>query len=268
MDYVRCEGVHKSFLRKYGAPTLRAHVSKTQRDKVDRALIDISFTVGSGEAIGVIGRRRSGKSTLISVLNGLYRPDQGTVHVRGRPTGPIAMSVGFASDMPAADNITLNAQLLGMSHDEIESRRDAIIAFSGLKPAELATRCASWSPRRRQRLGYSVVLHAEPDVFLADGRVLVGDKEFRDASMARLEADARRRSRDGAGDEPASGAATALQPGDRAREGRDRLRRTAQARVQDVARAAGRLGLGASEAEQPEDGRIEQRVVTDLGRGR
>ena len=149
MDYVRCAGVYKSFERRYGAPTLRTHVGKTQRDKIDRALTDISFTVKSGEAIGVIGRRQSGRSTLVSVLNGLYRPDQGTVHVRGRPTGPIAMSVGFASDMPAADNITLNAQLLGMSPDDIENRRDAIIAFSRLKPVELdltATRAGAQGP--------------------------------------------------------------------------------------------------------------------------
>ena len=187
MDYVRCEGVHKSFLRKYGAPTLRAHVGKTQRDTVDRALTDISFTVGSGEAIGVIGRRRSGKSTLISVLNGLYRPDLGAVHVRGRPTGPIAMGVGFAADLSAADNLTLNAQLLGMSHDDIERRWDEIVAFSRLKTAELGYPLRELEPKARQRLGYSVVLHAEPDVFLADERVLVGDNEFRDASMARLE---------------------------------------------------------------------------------
>ena len=188
MDHVRCEGIHKSFLRKYGAPTLRAHVGKTRRDKVDRALVDVSFTVESGEAIGIIGRRRSGKSTLISVLNGLYRPDLGTVHVAGRPTGPIAMGVGFAADLTAADNLTLNAQLLGMSRDEIESRRDAIVAFSRIKPAELAYPLRELEPKARQRLGYSVVLHAEPDVFLADSRVLVGDKEFREASVVRLEA--------------------------------------------------------------------------------
>jgi lipopolysaccharide transport system ATP-binding protein len=188
MDYVSCEGVHKSFVRKYGAPTLRAHVGKTQRDKVDRALVNVSFTVESGESIGVIGRRQSGKSTLISVLNGLYRPDSGTVHVHGRPTGPIALGVGFASDLTAADNLTLNAQLLGMSRDDIETRRDAIIAFSGLKPAELRYPLRELEPKARQRLSYSIVLHAEPDVFLADDRVLVGDKEFRTASLTRLEA--------------------------------------------------------------------------------
>jgi ABC-type polysaccharide/polyol phosphate transport system ATPase subunit len=188
MDYVTCEGVHKSFLRKYGAPTLRAHVGRTRPDSVDRALVDVSFTVQAGEAIGVIGRRRSGKSTLISVLNGLYRPDEGTVHVRGRPTGPIAMGVGFAADLTAADNLTLNAQLLGMSRDDIHSRWDDIVAFSRLKSAELVYPLRELEPKARQRLGYSVVLHAEPDVFLADDRVLVGDKDFRDASMTRLEA--------------------------------------------------------------------------------
>lgn len=186
-DYVVLNGVHKSFLRKYGAPTIRAHVHGKQRGKVDQALSDVTLNVSSGEAVAVLGRRRSGKSTLISVVNGLYRPDQGSVAVRGRVGGPVALGVGFAPSLSARDNITLNAQVLGMTPAEVTQRWDAIVAFSGIKSAELAYPMRELDGKSKQRLAYSVMLHARPDILLADGRVVVGDSEFREASLTRLE---------------------------------------------------------------------------------
>lgn len=187
MDYVRVEGVHKSFVRKYGAPSLKAHVDRRRRDKVDVALAGVSFTVASGESLAVLGRRQSGRSTLISMLNGLYRPDAGSVEVRGRPAGPIALGVAFASDLSAEDNMTLNAELQGMSSDDLQARRDEIIAFSRLRPVELASPLKEIDAKTRQRLAYAIMIHVEPDVLLADGRVVVGDRDFREASLDRLE---------------------------------------------------------------------------------
>lgn len=186
-DYVRLDGVHKSFLRKYGAPTIHAHVNKKKRRNVDQALADVTFRVRSGEAVAVLGRRRSGRSTLISVVNGLYRPDRGSVQVRGRVSGPVALGVGFSPTLPARDNVSLNGQLLGMSASEVAGKWDSIIEFSRVKPAELAYPLRELDGKSKQRLAYSVMLHTRPDVLLADGRVVVGDSEFREASLTRLE---------------------------------------------------------------------------------
>ena len=186
-DYVVLDGVHKSFLRKYGAPTIRAHVHGKQRGKVDQALSDVTLTVRSGESVAVLGRKRSGKSTLISMVNGLYRPDQGSVMVRGRVGGPVALGVGFAPSLSARDNIRLNAQVQGMTPAEVTQRWDSIVAFSGMKTAELGYPLRELDGKSKQRLAYSVMLHVQPDVLLADGRVVVADGEFREASLVRLE---------------------------------------------------------------------------------
>lgn len=187
VDSVVLDGVHKSFLRKYGAPTIRAHVHGKQRGKIDYALSDVTLRVGPGESVAVLGRKRSGRSTLISLVNGLYRPDHGRVQVRGRLGGPFVLGVGLAPSLSARDNITMNALVLGMSPTQVEERQDAIVAFSGLKPAELSYPLRELDVKAKQRLAYSVMLHVEPDVLLADGRVVVADKEFREASLARLE---------------------------------------------------------------------------------
>lgn len=187
MDFVRAIDVHKFFERKYGAPTLRTHVDRKDRDRVDPALAGVTFVAGSGEAVAVLGRRRSGKSTLISVINGLYQPDRGTILVRGKPTGPIAMGVGFAPSLSTRDNIPLNAQLLGLSRRDLDHRWDSILSFAQLKPAELGYPLRELTPKSRQQLAYSIMVHVEPEVVLADGAVVVGDKEFREKSLERLE---------------------------------------------------------------------------------
>lgn len=187
MDYVRMDGVYVTFRRKYGAPTIRAHVDGKQRHKADAALRDVTVRVRSGEGLAVLGRRRSGKTTLIGVLSGVHRPGAGTVHVRGHPTGTVALGVGFSASLPVRDNIRTNAQLLGMTPDTVDQRWDEIVSFSRLKPAQLDYPLRELDGKVRQRVAYSVVIHAEPDVFLADGQVVVGDSAFREASLDRLD---------------------------------------------------------------------------------
>lgn len=187
MDLVRVCDVHKAFIRKYGAPTLRAHVNGKVSQQVDSALVGVTMVARSTDSVAVLGRRRAGKTTLLSVINGLYRPDRGTVHVRGKPTGPLALGVGFVPSLPTRENIPINAQLLGMSRTDVDKRWDAILDFAELKPAELGYPLRELEPKTRQRLAYSIMLHTQPDVLLADGAVVVGDKDFREKSLSRLE---------------------------------------------------------------------------------
>lgn len=187
MEYVSLRGVHKSFYRKYGAPTLKTHMAPTKADKVDHALVDVTLSVRSGESVVVLGRRRSGRSTLLNVVSGLYRPDAGTVLVRGRPIGTSAMSAGFTPTLSVEDNLAMNAQFVGMSVATIEARRKAILEFAGIKPAETRYPLNEITGRSRQRLAYSILLHAQPDVFIADEKVVIGDAEFKESSLVFLQ---------------------------------------------------------------------------------
>jgi branched-chain amino acid transport system ATP-binding protein len=55
-----------------------------------RALDALSFSVGAGEILGLVGPNGSGKTTCINVISGLYRPDGGAIHFEGRPIGGLA----------------------------------------------------------------------------------------------------------------------------------------------------------------------------------
>jgi ABC-2 type transport system ATP-binding protein len=186
MDYVVVDNVHKTYARRYGAPTLRAHHERTERDRLDLALRGVSLRVASGDGVAIMSTRRSGRSTLLALIAGLYRPDSGSVRVHGRVTGFTAMGAGFVSSVPVARNLRVGATLLGMSPSELDERRDAILAHAGLSDDDLGYPIRDISASQRRRLAYSLVLFSRPDVLLADGLVLFGEKAFRQASATEM----------------------------------------------------------------------------------
>jgi ABC-2 type transport system ATP-binding protein len=186
MDYVVLDNVHKAYPRRYGAPTLRTHHERADRDRLDRALRGVSLRVASGDGVAIMSTRRSGRSTLLAVVAGLYRPDAGSVRVHGRVTGFTAMGAGFTSSVPVARNLRVGAALLGMLPSDLEERRPAILAHAGLTDDDLGYPIRELDAAQRRRLAYSLVLYSRPDVLLADGLVLFGDKKFREASLGQM----------------------------------------------------------------------------------
>jgi ABC-2 type transport system ATP-binding protein len=177
MDYVRLEGVTKAYDRKYGAPTLREHVDGADASQVDLAVKDVTLSVGSGECVGVLGRRRSGRSTLLGLVAGLYRPDTGTVKVRGRATGLVSMGAGFSVTVPLRENIQLNAALLGLTPDRLAACLDEVLEFASLDRTALAYPFREISGQQRRQVGYWLAVASSPDVFVADGVVVLGKGE-------------------------------------------------------------------------------------------
>ncbi len=78
------------------------------------ALSDVSFAVDNGEFFGIVGRNGSGKSTLLKCLAGIYATDRGRIYVNGRMSTFIELGVGFNNDLPARDNVMINATMLGL----------------------------------------------------------------------------------------------------------------------------------------------------------
>ena len=174
MEYVALTGVYKAFARRYGAPTLRSHHEKGDRQIVDEALIDVSLSVSSGEAVGVMGLARSGRSTLLDVIAGKYRPDQGEVWVRGRATGLVAAGAGFSANVAVRSNLELNAAFLGTPPEVLAARIPDILAFAGLKERWLEYPLREIEGPQRRRLAYAAAVASAPEVFLADRFVVVG----------------------------------------------------------------------------------------------
>ncbi len=197
-DYaVEVEGVSKKFRRGELHDSLRDLVPALFRRAVRRgplpelatrefwALQDVSFAVGRGEALGVIGSNGAGKSTLLKLLGRILRPTRGAVRIHGRLSALIEVSAGFHPDLTGRENVFLYGTILGMTRDDIRRRFDTIVAFSGLEEF-IDTPVKRYSSGMFARLGFSVAAHVEPDVLLVDEVLSVGDFVFQRRCMERM----------------------------------------------------------------------------------
>lgn len=156
-----------------------------QTSETFRAVDDVTFTIEQGESIGLMGLNGSGKSTLLKMINGVMRPDAGEVLTRGRIAGLIATGAGFHPQLTGMENLVLNAAILGMSEREINRKLDQIVDFSGLE-RKLDTRVGHYSSGQSARLGFSIAIHVDSDIFLADEALAVGDRPFRRKCMEKM----------------------------------------------------------------------------------
>ncbi|WP_035470830.1 ABC transporter ATP-binding protein [Paraburkholderia sp. WSM4179] len=156
-----------------------------KRHRVHVALEDVSFALGQGEAIGVLGQNGAGKSTLLKLVSGVLMPDAGTIERCGRIAGLLELGTGFDGRLSGRENIAVNARLIGMTSAEIEERFDAIVAFSELAQfidAPLRT----YSSGMVMRLGFAVAIHADPVCFIVDEALAVGDARFQQKCLKRI----------------------------------------------------------------------------------
>ncbi|MBU2804568.1 ABC transporter ATP-binding protein [Acidithiobacillus ferridurans] len=155
------------------------HPGKRERRERFQALQDVNFTVEKGEAMGLLGPNGSGKSTLLQIIAGILPPTSGKVIADGRIAPLIQLGVGFNPELTGLENIYLNASLYGFRNNEVKKRLDGIIAFSELETF-IDTPLKHYSSGMQMRLGFSVAVHLDPDILLADEILAVGDQYFQD----------------------------------------------------------------------------------------
>ncbi len=149
------------------------------------ALRDVSFSVAEGEAFGIIGANGSGKSTLLQIIAGILRPSTGTVTLNGRCSTLLELGSGFAPEFTGRQNVHLNATILGLSQDEIESKFEAIHDFSGIGDF-IDQPIRTYSTGMILRLAFAVAAHSEPRILIVDEALAVGDVAFRQRCMRRI----------------------------------------------------------------------------------
>src|SRR5689334_13465022 len=149
------------------------------------ALRDIDFSVRAGETVGVIGRNGSGKTTLLRLLSGVSAPTTGRLRVAGSIAPLIGVGVGFSPELTGRENVFVNGQLLGMNEQEVRRRFDAIVDFSEIEDF-IDTPVKYYSSGMFLRLGFSVAIHADPEVLLVDEILAVGDIAFQLKCLERM----------------------------------------------------------------------------------
>ena len=150
------------------------------------ALKNVSFSVSRGEAVALIGRNGSGKSTMLKVIAGVMYPSQGSCTVRGSIAPMIELGAGFDMDLTARENIYLNGAVLGFDRDYMNEHFESIIEFSELRDF-IDVPVKNFSSGMIARLGFSIATEVKADLLVVDEVLAVGDFMFQQKCMKRLE---------------------------------------------------------------------------------
>lgn len=150
------------------------------------ALHDINLEIRQGEAVALLGLNGSGKSTLLKHISGVMLPDTGSVRTRGKVAGLIEVGAGFHHDLSGRDNVYLNAAILGMTEAQIKDQFDSIVEFAEIGEF-IDTEVRFYSSGMYLRLAFSVAVHTNPEVFLVDEILAVGDEPFQKKCLAKIQ---------------------------------------------------------------------------------
>jgi lipopolysaccharide transport system ATP-binding protein len=155
------------------------------------ALREVSFDVGAGDVVGIIGGNGAGKSTLLKILSRITAPTEGRAEVRGRVASVLEVGAGFDPDLTGRDNVMLSGAILGMTREQVLRRFDAIVAFAEVE-AFIDTPVKYYSSGMYVRLAFGVAAHLEPEILIVDEVLAVGDARFQQKCLGKIAEVARR----------------------------------------------------------------------------
>lgn len=176
-------------LKQFIIPRIRRVVGKQQKQYFREfwALKDVSFEIKKGETVGIIGRNGSGKSTLLQILCGTLTSTSGSVEINGRVAALLELGAGFNAEFTGRENVYLNANLLGLSNEDIDARFDDIVAFADIGEF-IEQPVKTYSSGMYVRLAFAVIAHVNADILIIDEALAVGDVFFQQKCFRYLRA--------------------------------------------------------------------------------
>jgi len=188
MDAIAFASVTKTFPMNAQRMLVRSYLTRLlKREAKQRfvALRNITFRIPPGQTVGVVGSNGAGKSTLLSMVAGLCPPEEGTVTVHGRVAPLLQLGAGFHPDLTGAENLHLNAALLGLGAEETDQAAGRIIEFAGIGPF-IDQPLRAYSSGMILRLAFSIAIHVDPDILIIDEVLAVGDQAFQTKCMGKI----------------------------------------------------------------------------------
>jgi ABC-type polysaccharide/polyol phosphate transport system ATPase subunit/SAM-dependent methyltransferase len=186
MAVIDAQSVSKRFLLRHNASVeLKVrflgllHPEKRQSIEEFWALRRVSLQIDHGEALGLVGRNGSGKSTFLKLIAAIHRPTTGRILVaRGaRISSMIELGVGFHPELTGRENVVLNAAIHGLTRAAIDRIYDAVVDYSGLEHF-IDIPLKNYSSGMHMRLGFAISANLDPDILLLDEIFAVGDADF------------------------------------------------------------------------------------------
>ena len=188
---IEVHGISKQFVLRHTRSIKEAVIWLAKGRKGDlsekfHALKDVTVDIRTGETVALLGLNGSGKSTLLKHISGVMLPDSGTVRTRGRVAGLIEVGAGFHPDLSGRDNVYLNGAILGMTEQQVNDRFEEIVEFSEIGQF-IDTEVKFYSSGMYLRLAFSVAVHTDPEVFLIDEILAVGDEPFQRKCIEKIQ---------------------------------------------------------------------------------
>lgn len=152
-------------------------VRHDKRFGVVQALDDVTFSVRSGQTLGVIGENGSGKTTLLRVLAGITKPNRGEVRVRGNVAPLLGLGTGFNANLTGRENALIELLTLGMTRAEAKRQLEDVIDFSELREF-IDAPMRTYSNGMTMRLAFAAAIQVDPEILLIDEVLSVGDERF------------------------------------------------------------------------------------------